>query len=168
MGIFDFFQKPSVSTSVDVIQKQALGLDIKQEEHELVASLEADLTQYVYERNLMRVGISGAGVALFWSENIYGKNLQELSSSLQERYTSYFSSLPGAEPDYAASTKRYIQKNYLLEDPQVIAARLMNNLLGPRARSIDPLKLAPAVEIVRLLMKEVLTTVGNETKRLTK
>jgi len=81
-------------------------------------------------------------------------------------YKAYFTSLPGSNIECSEETLRYIEINYRLEDPQVVAARLLFNLLPDRATNVNPLSVEAFVELVRTVMKEVLLVVGTEAKKL--
>ena len=116
----------------------------------------------------MRIGISRSAVALFWSQAQKEKSLQDLSYHLHDLYEQFFAALPNSPPDYASDTLRHIEKNYRLEDPQIVAARLIHHLTNGKATDLDPIVVAPFIEIVRLLARDVLLTVGNEVKKITR
>lgn len=167
MGLFDMFRKADFRTAADAISRQALDVEATDVERDFVATLGIDFAAYIKERNLMRVGVSGAGVAFFWSKSPMQRPLQDLSYHLNELYRSFFAEIPGSDVNEASAVMRHIERTYLLEDPQVIAARLLQNITQGRTACRDPLLVAPFVEIVRELMKGVLLTVGNQTKKIT-
>ena len=134
VGFFSFFQSKDPTKVAEELVAAALSLDLSSEEEQWIDSVGVARHRYISERNVLRMGMTGAGVGLALGTHRHvGSPGFKLAEALREQFENYFSAMPNATPNQGRWFYVRSRDRYILREPAEMAGIFHHYLLNPGA-----------------------------------
>jgi hypothetical protein len=165
VGLFDIFLPLTPIAAAETLRDAALSLDVTRIEEEIANGIGAELHILVKERILFRIGFTEASVGFFYSDNPHPR-IEEMGDHLSKLFSQYMFSRPGVPKEVAAQLYVRAQREYILTQPNEMAARMLTNIHNGELRALDPQVQLKFLELVHGYAKTSMVLAGELAKKL--